>query len=109
MKTHLKQDKGVYVISIEGNLDVQNMDKFKDLCQNNFKKNKIVFNLKSLNFVGSSGISIFSETLESLKKNNRLKLCCVSSEFQKILTDNQLDSLICNSEEEAVSSFQKED
>ena len=105
MKTYLKQNQDIYVISIEGNLDIIGMDRFKALCNNTFKKNKLIFNLKSLSFIGSSGIDIFSETLDILKKENHLKLCCVSSEFQKILHNENLESLICDSEEEALSFF----
>ena len=104
MKTYLKQNQDIYVISIEGNLDVIGMDKFKSLCKANFKKNKLVFNLKSLSFIGSSGIDVFSETLDFLKKKNNLKLCCVSSEFQKILHNDFSDS-----EEEALSSFEEKE
>lgn len=107
MKTKLKQDKDIYVVSIEGFLDPPGMDKFKSICRNNFKKNKIVFNLRSLSFVGSSGIDIFSKILEDLNKNNNLKLCCVSSEFQKLFQHENLDTLICESEEEAVASFEE--
>ena len=82
------------------------VDQLQSFCSNeNLKKKKIVFNLKSLFFVGSTGVRVFSKTLDFVKQNNNLKICCASSEFEKVFTNEGLDSLLFSSEEEAVLSF----
>lgn len=106
MKTSLRQNRDVFVIDIEGNLDINGVDRLKHLCNHNLKRKKIIFNLKSLSFVGSLGISDFSKTLTDLKdRNNRFKICGASSEFEKIFSNEGLDFAMCSCEEEALSSF----
>ena len=106
MKTRLRKNKGIYFIDVEGNLDIKGVDNLKSFCSNNqLKKKKIVFNLKSLFFVGSKGVGVFSETLDFINKSNHLKICCASSEFEKIFHSEGLDSVLFPSEEEAVMSF----
>lgn len=90
---------------MHGSLTVSDMDSLKIICNSKLKKKKVLFNLKELSFVGSSGISVFYETLNSLKKTNSLKMCCVSSEFKRIFDSEGLGFPIYQSEEEALSSF----
>ncbi|MCZ0932717.1 MAG: STAS domain-containing protein [Oligoflexia bacterium] len=106
MKTRLRKDRDIYFFDLEGNLDMSGVDHLQSFCSNkNLKKRKIVFNLKFLFFVGSTGVGVFSKTLDFVKQNNNLKICCASSEFEKIFTNEGLDSLLFPSEEEAVLSF----
>ena len=106
MKTRFRKDKDIYFIDVEGNLDLNGVDHLKSLCSNkNLKKKKVIFNLKSLFFVGSKGVEIFSETLDFVNKSNHLKICCASSEFEKVFNNEGLHSILFSSEEEAVMSF----
>ena len=106
MKTRLRKDKDIYFIDVEGNLDLKGVDDLKSFCSNkNLKKKKLVFNLKSLFFVGSKGVETFSETLEFVNKSNHLKICCASSEFEKVFHNEGLNSILFPSEEEAIMSF----
>lgn len=106
MKTRLRKDKDIYFIDVEGNLDITGVDDLKFFCSNSkLKKKKIVFNLKSLFFVGSKGVEVFSETLDFVNKSNQLKICCASSEFEKVFSNEGLHSVLFSTEEEAVLSF----
>ena len=106
MKTYLRKDKDIYFIDVEGNLDLKGVDDLKSFCSDKkLKKKKIVFNLKSLVFVGSKGIGVFSETLDFVNKSNHLKICCTSSEFEKVFYNEGFHSILFSSEEEAVMSF----
>ena len=105
MKTNIRKSGKIFVIDVHGSLTVSDMDSFKMICNSKLKKKKVLFNLKELSFVGSSGISVFYETLTSLKKNNSLKMCCVSPEFKRIFDNEGLGFSIYQSEEEALSSF----
>ena len=106
MKTRVRKDKDIYFVDVEGCLDLNSVDHLKSFYSNkNLKKKKIVFNLKSLSFVGSKGVGVFSETLDFLNKNNHLKICCVSSEFEKVFNNEGLNSTLFSSEKEAVQSF----
>lgn len=106
MKTRFRKDKDIYFIDVEGSLDLNGVDNLKSFCSSkNLKKKKVIFNLKSLFFVGSKGVGIFSETLDFVNKSNDLKICCASSEFEKVLSNEGLNSTLCSSEEEAIMSF----
>ena len=105
MKANINQKKGAVVIDVQGSLTVNDADHLEFVCSKKLKKKKVVFNLKDLSFVGSSGISIFYKTLNNVNKNNSLKICCVSSEFQRIFDSEGLDFSVYNSEEEALASF----
>ena len=106
MKTRLRKDRDIYFFDLEGSLDMNGVDHLQSFCSHkSLKKKKIVFNLKSLFFVGSTGVGVFSKTLDFVKQNNHLKICCASSEFRKILKNEGLDSHLFSSEEEAILSF----
>ena len=108
MKARLRKEKDVYLFDLEGHLDLRGMDRLKSLCSHeSLKKKKIVFNLKSLFFVASTGVAVLSETLDFMNKNSDLKICCASSEFEKIFSNEGLESTLCSSEAEALSSFDK--
>ena len=106
MKTNIKQNGSILVVNVRGNLTVNDADRLKAICGDRLKKQKLLFNLKDLSFVGSSGISVFHETLSDLKKRNVLKMCCVSSEFKRIFDNEAPPFLIYQNEREALLSFQ---
>ena len=105
MKARFRKEKDIFFIDIEGALSLRGVDSLRAFCDQNLTKKRIIFNLKSMFFVGSAGISVFSKTLENLGKRNDLKVCCVSPEFQKIFQSEGLDFIAYQSEKEAVSSF----
>ena len=106
MKTKVRKNDDIFVIDVEGNLNVEGVHHLKKLCYEGLKQKQILFNLASLDFVGSSGIAAFSDTLVSLKRDSEgFKICCVSSEFKKYFFTEGLAPDICSSEEEALSAF----
>ena len=106
MKARLRKNKDIYFIDMEGHLDLNGVDHLKSFCsKKKLKQKKLVFNLKSLSFVGSKGVEVFSETLDFLNKSNHLKICCASSEFEKVLSNEGLNSSLFSSEKEAINSF----
>ena len=68
MKTSIRENRGIFVIDVQGNLTINDVDILKAICKEKLKRKKVLFNLKDLTFVGSSGISMFYEALNSLKK-----------------------------------------
>lgn len=110
MKARFRKEQDIYFFDFEGDLDFQTVDKLKFFwSQKGLKEKKIVFNLKSLSFVGSQGVNVFSETVEVANKENYLKICCASPEFSKFFDSRGMRSLLFKSEGEAVSSFALEE
>lgn len=76
------------VISIKGYLDSATSYKLVEAVETLIKEGyyKIIFNMGELEYLSSAGISVVSETLESVKsKNGDLKLTNVSQRVVKVL------------------------
>lgn len=94
MKTQIKKSGDTIVVEVNGKLDYETQQPFKDHLNKLIRNSKtdtvptqIVFNLKQLEFVGSSGISNFVQTLKDFNRSSPIKprYCHVGSEFQKVI------------------------
>ncbi len=94
MKTQFKKSGDTVVVTIEGRLDHETQAPLRENLHKLVTPNpardsvprKIIFNLEQLEFVGSSGISSFVQTLRDFNAHApvRPKYCRVGSEFQKV-------------------------
>lgn len=89
MKAHIHTDsQGNITVHMNGGLDYENSLPLRLELQELTKKNPtstITLDMNSLDFVGSSGIGIFVETLHILNKNKaQIKLSNVKTEFLKV-------------------------
>ena len=80
--------KGDVTIYMKGNLSFDFNKELRDelfqVCENN-PTAAITIDMQSVNFVGSSGIAQFVETIDAIHKGHKkFKLEGVSSEFQKV-------------------------
>lgn len=94
MKTNVKRNGDTVIVSMDGKLEFENQDPLKENLKtliNRVKTDsvaaKIIFNLEKLEFVGSSGISSFVQTLNEINKEStiRPRYCGVKSEFKRIM------------------------
>ena len=85
MQAKIHKNGDITVVQLEGRIDFETTEPFRETCQDLLLNNKVVFNLSELSFVGSSGIGAFvsfmvtSETEGIAKPNagifeNALKL-----------------------------------
>jgi anti-sigma B factor antagonist len=89
MKAQIRTDsQGNLTIHMNGGLDYENSLPLRHELQELSQKNPtsiITIDMHSLEFVGSSGIGIFVETLQILNKNkSQIKLSNVKTEFIKV-------------------------
>jgi anti-anti-sigma factor len=118
MKTHIRKSGDTVVVSIDGKIDYETQVPLKDELSKIAAKDrnttdstptKVIFNLKNLEFVGSSGISNLVQTLKDFNSRStiRPRYCHVRSEFQKVIKafDEQALFEIFDTEERALSSF----
>lgn len=123
MKTHIRKSGDTVVVSIDGKIDYETQVPLKDelmkLARQTSNSNtnsgtdstptKVIFNLKNLEFVGSSGISNLVQTLKDFNHRAAVKprYCHVRSEFQKVIKAFDEESLfeIFDTEERAINSF----
>lgn len=114
MKAEISNLGDVVVVNLSGRIDMEYSQLFRKACLDNIASrcDKIIFNLKGLNFVGSNGIMPFVQTLSELASQNRKKIhfCQVSSEFQRIFAASTLSHLrIFNDQDHALDSIRELD
>lgn len=94
MKTQIKKDGDTIVVSMNGRLDFEtavplreDLSKLMRQAKTDTVPKKIIFNLEKLDFVGSSGISSFVQTLKEFNTTapTKPRYCHVKSEFQKVI------------------------
>ncbi len=94
MKTHIKKAEGVIIVSMDGKLDFgthvplrDELHKLVQEAQTDSTPRNIIFNFEKLEFVGSSGISTFVQTLKEFNDQFPCspRYCNVKSEFRKII------------------------
>jgi anti-anti-sigma factor len=104
MKARINTNAESIIISLDGKVDYETQDEVCEIINTAIERNKkdqaaknIVLNLKNLEFVGSSGITQFVQSLKAIHHDTDItpKYCGVRSEFQKIIKafdeDNQFD------------------
>ncbi len=94
MKTEIKKNGDTIVVNMDGRLDFdtylplrENLSKLTKHETTDSVPKKIIFNLENLEFVGSSGISSFVQTLKEFNATATTKprYCNVKSEFRRII------------------------
>lgn len=97
MKAQIRTDaSGNITVHMNGSLDYENSlplrKELQDLHSNN-PTSEIIIDMHALDFVGSSGIGLFVETLQILNENkSRIKLSNVKTEFIKVFKLYQFDA-----------------
>lgn len=94
MKTEIRKMGDSIVVTMEGKLNYEMQEPFKedltDLiadAKTDSAPKKIIFNFEKLEFVGSSGISSFVQALKDFNARvpMRPRYCNVKSEFKRII------------------------
>ncbi len=108
----LKTEKkgAVLVIYLEGRLDVHKSLEVEQEINDMIEKGeyKLLFNLKDLSYLSSSGLRVFIATLRKLKENNgMLKISEIQANVAKIFKIVEFDDIfeMYNSMDEALQSF----
>jgi anti-anti-sigma factor len=104
MKARIKSSADSIVLYIDGKIDYETQDDVCVFINKTIERNKkdeapkkIVMNFKGLDFVGSSGITQFVQSLKQIHTDTHVtpKYCSVRSEFQKIMkafdAENEFD------------------
>jgi anti-anti-sigma factor len=108
MEANLRNQGEVAIITIQGSLDIEKTQGFREICLRHFVGKKIIFNMQNANFVGSTGLQAFLETVRTLSEENQhgLKVVGVQAEFRRIFQNLEIQRLqIHESLDGALSSF----
>lgn len=108
MEARFGMQGSVMVVELKGRLDFETAAPFRRTCLEKLATEKVVFDLRDLNFVGSLGLKDFVDTLDFMKKKSTtgVKFCGVSSEFRRLFeASGLLGHEIYDSREKAIQSF----
>ena len=108
MDATLRNHGEIAIVSINGPLDIERTQPFRDACVRHFLGHKVIFNLEKANFVGSTGINSFVEALRivSAKTSKGLKIVGLKTEFRRIFANIEIQGLeICDTENGAIESY----
>lgn len=98
----------VVVVELNGRLDFETSGPFRRTCLERLVSQKVVFDLRNLNFVGSLGLTDFMTTIEDMKRQSRpgVKFCGLSSEFRRLFEASGLPAQdFFENQEKAIQSF----
>ncbi len=86
MEAVVEWESDMIVVKLSGTLDFDRAFEFRKKSLRHFIQNKVVFSIKDLNFVGSTGMSSFVETLSeiSIKNPNGVLICDVGLEYKRL-------------------------
>lgn len=86
MEAQIIKDGEITIVALRGYLDFETTEPFRKTCFQNLIDKNIVFDLKNLNFIGSSGLTSFLEVLREFKQKNPqpVKFCGLSQEFKRL-------------------------
>ncbi len=98
LKAQVRTDSlGNITVHMEGGLDFENSLPFRRELQGLIKDNplsSVTLDMNGLDFVGSSGIGVFVETLRILNdKKSQIKLSNVKTEFLKVFKLFEYDAM----------------
>ncbi|MFZ4404599.1 MAG: STAS domain-containing protein, partial [Pseudobdellovibrionaceae bacterium] len=98
----------ITVVALSGKIDVEKSYSFSVSAKKNFPQKNVIFCMQNVNFVGSSGIQAFFQTLEVLQtqlKSNIL-IAGLHPDFEKILRFTAKSELkVYDTLENALTSF----
>jgi anti-anti-sigma factor len=98
----------VLVVELKGRLNHEMSGTFRKTCLERLLTERVVFDLRHLNFVGSLGLKDFVDTLDHMAQKTQLgvRFCGLSSEFRRLFDASGIPSLnIFENSDKAVQSF----
>ena len=86
----------VMIVALEGSLSFETVSEFQKKAVRHFSKNKVIFSLKNLDFVGSTGVKDFVNFMMELSNKNPsgLGVAEAKSEFEILLAPHTGHSLV---------------
>jgi anti-sigma B factor antagonist len=87
MKITQEEINGIVIVSIFEDIDLYNVSKVRNLLDDLYtnSKHKIIIDLKNVDYMDSSGLSVFIREMSRLKKvNHTLKLANVKEGIERL-------------------------
>lgn len=108
MEAKVYQDGDITVVALRGRLSIEKTPAFRMACEQTLKGKKVVFCMKELSFVGSSGIQSFFQLIREFNQSKHFeaKISDLKPDFHRLLVFSGVADLeICENTAGALSRF----
>ena len=108
MEANFEQRGEVVVVELKGRLNFETTAPFRRTCLERLLSEKVVFDLRNLNFVGSLGLKDFVDTMDHMAQKSLpgVRFSGVSSEFKRLFEASGISALtIFDNTDKAIQSF----
>ena len=110
MQIKMEDKEGVIVCRLQSDVDISSSPDVREYFEKltREKKEKILIDFESIDYVDSSGLATFVEILKNMRAyGGKLKLISLSDKVRGLFEITKLDKLfdIATSEDDALSSF----
>ena len=97
MNVKTQEEKGYWVVKLEGRLDISNSSQFEQDCMNWIEQGqrKFILDLGALEYISSAGLrSILAATKKVKTLNGSLSLCSLSGLVEEVITISGFDNIL---------------
>ena len=97
MNVKTQEEKGYWVVKLEGRLDISNYSQFEQDCMNWIEQGqrKFILDLGALEYISSAGLrSILAATKKLKAQNGSLALCSLSGLVEEVVTVSGFDNIL---------------
>ena len=97
MNVKTQEEKGYWVVKLEGRLDISNSSQFEQDCMNWIEQGqrKFILDLAALEYISSAGLrSILAATKKLKAQNGSLALCSLSGLVEEVVTVSGFDNIL---------------
>ncbi|MBN1411689.1 MAG: anti-sigma factor antagonist [Spirochaetales bacterium] len=113
MELKIRKSGLIYIIDVNGEMDLYNSYKLKELILKMMEKSieQYIINLEKVDYIDSSGIGALIYICSTIKKKNmRLRICNIHGSVKKVIELTKLMGYfpISNSVEEAIKHIEAE-
>lgn len=106
MEAKFYKDGEFTVVALSGRLEIEKTHAFREACLTSLHGQKVIFCMKDLSFVGSTGIQGFFQIIREFNHRNlnKVKIAALKPDFQRLVfVSHGVDLDICDSVEAAVA------
>ena len=97
MNVKTQEEKGYWVVKLEGRLEISNSSQFEQDCMNWIEQGqrKFILDLGALEYISSAGLrSILAATKKLKAQNGSLALCSLSGLVEEVVTVSGFDNIL---------------
>jgi anti-anti-sigma factor len=107
MEAKFYNDGEFTVVALSGRLEIEKTHAFREACLTSLQGKKVIFCMKDLNFVGSTGIQGFFQIIREFNDKNavKAKIAALKPDFQRLVfVAHGIDLDICDTVAGAIAS-----